>query len=108
MNRDIDRLQMQAEDEYSMKVEVFNHRQKFAQKDEFPPEMPAAFKETGIDDAPAGPLAYHELRPTPRPQEPTKDNYQAYEIKLKLPEKIDLTKVKVLWSKEKETAEQEA
>jgi len=32
----------------------------------------------------------------------------AYEIKLKLPEKLDLSKMKVLWSKEKETAEQEA
>ena len=29
-------------------------------------------------------------------------------MKLRLPSKIDLTKVKVLWSKEKETAEQEA
>ena len=28
-------------------------------------------------------------------------------MKVKLPDKIDLSKVKVLWSKEKETAEQE-
>ena len=75
VNRDIERLQMQQEDEYSMKVEVFQHRQRFVQKDEFPPELPAAFTETGVDGAPAGPLAYHELCPTPRPQEPTKDNY---------------------------------
>ena len=29
-NLEIDRMQMEAEDDYSMKVEVFNHKQKFA------------------------------------------------------------------------------
>ena len=29
-------------------------------------------------------------------------------MKLRLPEKVDLSKIKVIWSKEKETAEQEA
>ena len=59
----------------------------------------------GVGGAEVGPLSYKELQPTPRAQEPAKDNYTRFEYKLRLPQKIDLTKVKVLWSKEKETAE---
>jgi len=89
----------------SLKAEIFNHKQKFAQKDAYPPDLPAAFTDSGLNGAPAGPLAYRELQATPRPSEPSKENYQRFEIKLRIPEKIDLSKVKVLWSKEKETAE---
>lgn len=98
---------MQAEDDLSLKFEIFAHKQKFAQKDESAPSMPAVLRENGLNGAPAGVLAYRDLRPTPRPQEPEKDNYQRFEIKLKLPTKLDLKQVKVVWSKEKETAEQE-
>ena len=62
----------------------------------------------GINGAEVGPLTYKELERTPRPSEPQRDNYQRFEIKLRLPGKVDLSRVKVLWSKEKETAEQEA
>ena len=39
-NLEIDRLLMQNEDEFSMKVEIYNHQQRFKQKDERPPELP--------------------------------------------------------------------
>ena len=69
-----------------------------------PPKLPNVFTDIGMNGAEVGPLTYKELQATPRPQEPTKDNYQRFELKLRLPAKIDLSRVKVLWSKEKETA----
>lgn len=105
---EIDRMQMAAEDELSMKAEIFNHKQKFAQKDEFPPVLPKVFTDIGWGGFDVGPLSYKALQPTPRAGEPAKDNYARFELKLRLPQQIDLTKVKVIWSKEKETAEQEA
>lgn len=44
---------------------------------------------------------------TPRPDGPVSDNYSRFALNIKLQPKIDLAHVKVLWSKEKETAEQE-
>ena len=45
-----------------------------------------------------------------RPLEPTFDNYARFECRLKLPKTLDLgdsSAIKVIWSKEKESAEQE-
>lgn len=67
--------------------------------------MPKVLTDIGIGGADVGPLTYKELQPTPRAQEPAKDNYTRFEFKLRLPEKVDLSRVKVIWSKEKETAE---
>jgi len=49
---------MTAEDDLSMKSEVFNHKQRFAQKDEPPPDLPSAFTDNGLNGFRAGPLAY--------------------------------------------------
>jgi hypothetical protein len=59
----------------------------------------------GTEDSEGGPLTYRPLVASIKPEEPTVDNYQRFQMKVKLPDKIDLSKVKVLWSKEKETAE---
>lgn len=75
-----------------------------------PPRLPSVFTDIGVGGFPVGPLSYKALQATPRAQEPAKDNYARFELKLRLPapQALDLTKVKVIWSKEKETAEQEA
>lgn len=54
-----------------------------------------------------GPWAYRQLETLSRPVEPSFDSYQKFETSVKLPKSLDLSSVKVLWSKEKETAEQE-
>ena len=48
-NLEIDRLLMQNEDEFSMKVEIYNHQQRFKQKDERPPELPQEFNDLGLE-----------------------------------------------------------
>ena len=47
------------------------------------------------------------MQRTIRPQEPVSDNYSRFAFNMRIPTKIDLSQVKVVWSKEKETAEQE-
>ena len=59
----------------------------------------------GHEGTEKGPLAYRPLAPTMKPDEVTNDNYSRFQIKLKIPKTIDLKNCKVLWSKEKETAE---
>ena len=49
---------MTAEDELSLKAEMFNHKQRFAQKDELPPALPKVFTDLGMNGAPVGPLTY--------------------------------------------------
>ena len=52
---------MVAEDELSLKAEIFNHKQKFAQKDELPPRLPKVFKDIGVGGFEVGPLSYKAL-----------------------------------------------
>jgi hypothetical protein len=40
---EMERLTMQREDKLSLEVEEFMHREKFKQKDEFPPSLPIYF-----------------------------------------------------------------
>lgn len=102
MRLEIERLLMTQEDHFSLTIEEMEHKKKFAEKDAHLPPLPKYFSSTGD-----GPMAYRELQETKRPTEITNDNYTRFEHKIRLPQTIDLSKVKVLWSKEKQTAEME-
>ena len=102
MRLEIERLLMTQEDHLSLTIEEMLHKQKFAMKDALMPDLPRQFSSTEN-----GPLAYRKLQDTKRPTEITNDNYLRFEHKIRLPKVIDLTKVNVKWSREKQTAEQE-
>ena len=104
---DVERLEMANEDKRSLEVELFRQKEHFKQRNDVPPQIPSVMMDLGTEDSEGGPLTYRPLVASIKPEEPTVDNYQRFQMKVKLPDKIDLSKVKVLWSKEKETAEQE-
>jgi hypothetical protein len=56
-----------------------------------------------IQPLPGQPLEYKKLVPTPRVAEPIYDNYTRFQIMLKPPEKVDLSTIKVKWSRAIET-----
>ena len=97
---EIECMLMQREDQLSLEYEKHIHRLKFAQKDAEPPEIPRVLANLSQN--------YGLLPKTPTPSPPLVDNYTRFRFNIKLPTKIDLKNTTVLWSKEKETAEQEA
>jgi hypothetical protein len=97
----MERLYMEREDQLTREIEEYNHRLKFIQKDMPPPFLPPYLTE---DD---NPLKNKPVARTPQPNAPMTDNFVKYKINIQIPSKIDLSQVKVLWSKEKENAEEE-
>ncbi len=93
------------EDKLSRDVEEFNHRQKFKQKDKIPPQMPIYF----TDEQHKQIIKNKPVARTPPPNAPTSENFLKYRVgpNSQLPAKVDFAKVKILWSKEKEAAEEE-
>ena len=102
---DMERATMSREDKMSRDYEEFIHRQKFKQKDKIPPQLPIYF----TDDQHKQVLKNKPVQRNPVPSAPTTENFLRYRIGLNvsLPMKIDFSKVKVLWSKEKQDAEEE-
>jgi hypothetical protein len=102
---EVERATMVREDKHSKEVEEFNHRRKFRQKDKIPPPLPHYLTE----DSQKHILKNKPVARTPMPGAPTSDNFLKYRISpnINLPMRVDFTQVKILWSKEKEAAEEE-
>jgi len=102
---EVERATMIREDKLSKECEEFNHRRKFRQKDKIPPPLPHYF----TDDSLKHVLKNKAVARTPMPGAPTSDNFLKYRISpnVNLPMKVDFSQVKILWSKEKEAAEEE-
>ena len=96
---DMERATMSREDKISRDYEEHIHRLKFKQKDKIPPPLPSYFNEDQHKQV----LKNKPVQRNPNPTPPTTENFLRYRIGLNvsLPMKIDFSKVKVLWSKEK-------
>jgi len=102
---EVERATMIREDKLSKEVEEYSHRRKFRQKDKIPPPLPQYF----TDDSFKHVLKNKPVARTPMPGAPTTDNFLKYRISpnVNLPMRVDFSQVKILWSKEKEAAEEE-
>ena len=105
VNLEVDRATMLREDKLSRDVEVFNHKRRFKQKDKIAPPLPHYFTEDSLKHV----LKNNPVARTPMPGAPTSDNFLKYRISpnVNLPLKVDFTPVRILWSKEKEAAEEQ-
>jgi hypothetical protein len=63
---EMERLTMKREDKLSMEVEEFIHREKFKQKDEFPPALPVYFTDENFKQM----LRNKPVQKTPLPSVP--------------------------------------
>eukprot|EP00347_Sterkiella_histriomuscorum_P018508 403345246 len=100
---EIERLVMEREDKLSREIEEYMHRSKFIQKDMHPPFLPPYLTE------PDNPLKNKPVQQNPIPSAPMTDNFVKYRINLSnsLPAKIQLSSVKILWSRQKQEEEDE-
>ncbi|CDW74934.1 adenylate cyclase [Stylonychia lemnae] len=101
--QEMDRLFMEREDKLSREIEEYSHKLKFIQKDMHPPLLPPYLTESD------NPLKNKPVQKTPMPNAPMTDNFVKYRINFQssLPNKINLSSVKILWSIEKQQEEEE-
>lgn len=93
------RLMMEREDKLSREIEEYNHRLKFIQKDMKPPMLPIYLTQED------NPLKNKPVQRIPLPSAPMTDNfYLKFRVGLQgqIPSKIDLSSVKILWSRQKQ------